>query len=105
MNMGNEQRIAKQDEEQHSEVVERRLWSAVLLQAVQDLRFGNFRQREAAEKFFLESSADLETVCRGAGFEPSYVLRKIEKMRTPLRRPADPIAWPMRYNHAVAHAA
>ena len=34
---------------------------------MEDWRSGNFRQRQAAEKFFFENAQDFERVCTGAG--------------------------------------
>jgi hypothetical protein len=48
---------------------ERRLWAAVLLQAVEDWRSNNIRANRAAEEFLFKSALDFETVCHGAGFD------------------------------------
>jgi hypothetical protein len=105
MNAGIEQKVTTQDQTDHSELSERRLWAAVLLQAVEDWRSGNFRERTEAQKFFFGNSSDFTTVCRGAGFEPDYVIRKIKNMGITVRRPAETIFAKVSYAQSAAHAA
>jgi hypothetical protein len=71
------------------QVSERRLWTAVLLQALEDWKSCNMRRRSEAEKFFFQSESDFATVCRGAGLNPSSVISKLQKMKTtmPQRQP------------------
>ena len=47
----------------------RRLWTAVLVNAVEDWRRGGLRVRREAEEFLFESDADFEMVCAGAGLD------------------------------------
>jgi len=60
---------------------ERRLWTAVLLQAVEDWRSNNMRARNAADTFLFRSGTDFETVCHGAGFDPSALQSKLQRLR------------------------
>jgi hypothetical protein len=60
---------------------ERRLWTAVLLQALEDWNSGNRRQSKAAEIFFFESGEDFARACRGAGLSPESVLGKLKLMK------------------------
>lgn len=60
---------------------ERRLWAAVLLQALEDWSSANMRHRLEAEKFFFESPDDFARVCRGAGLTPSSVLARLRRMK------------------------
>jgi hypothetical protein len=64
------------------EFSERRLWAAVLLQALEDWNSMNSRHRAEAEAFFFKNSEDFARVCRGAGLAPSGVLARLEKMKT-----------------------
>jgi hypothetical protein len=68
------------------QISEKRLWTAVLLQALEDWKSCNMRRRSEAEKFFFESESDFETVCRGAGLNPSSVISKLQKMRTAVQQ-------------------
>lgn len=61
---------------------ERRLWAAVLLQAVEDWRSNNIRANRAAEEFLFKSALDFETVCHGAGFDPSALQTKLRRLQT-----------------------
>ena len=65
---------------------EKRLWSAVLLQALEDWKSCNLRRRSDAEKFFFHSESDFETVCRGAGLNSSCVASKLQKMKTTVQK-------------------
>ena len=68
------------------QVSDRRLWTAVLLQALEDWKSCNLRRRSEAEKFFFHSGSDFETVCRGAGLNPSSVISKLQKMKTTVQQ-------------------
>jgi hypothetical protein len=71
-----------------NEFSERRLWSAVLLQALEDWSSMNSRHRDEAERFFFKNTEDFARVCRGAGLVPSGVRARLEKMKAaaPKRR-------------------
>lgn len=69
-------------ESYHTEIPERRLWAAVLLQAIEDWRSSNMRRRREAEKFLFSNGNDFATVCQGIGLEPSVVLAKLRRARS-----------------------
>jgi hypothetical protein len=50
-------------------ISERRLWTAVLVNAVEDWRGGTLRARREAQSFLFNSDKDLEMVCSGAGLD------------------------------------
>jgi hypothetical protein len=76
------QDAAKRAKENYAEAFsERRLWAAVLLQALEDWTSANMRHRLEAEKFFFESPDDFARVCRGAGLTPSSVLARLRRMK------------------------
>jgi hypothetical protein len=50
-------------------ISERRLWTAVLVNAVEDWRGGTLRARREAQEFLFESDVDFEMVCSGAGLD------------------------------------
>jgi hypothetical protein len=59
----------------HSTVTEevigdRRLWTAVLVSAVEDWRNGSLRIRRNAQEFLFDNAADFQLVCARAGIEP-----------------------------------
>jgi hypothetical protein len=35
--------------------------------------------REAAQHFLTHNSSDLNTICEGAGFDPAYLIRKVQE--------------------------
>jgi hypothetical protein len=87
------------------EFSERALWSAVILQALEDWQSGNMRRRKEAEKFFFSSEKDFATVCRGAGLEPGSVLPKLQKMKTVARPSFNVSVWAGNANLQVQAAA
>jgi hypothetical protein len=52
----------------------RRLWTAVLLNAIEDWRNGTLRARREAQEFLFENDQDFEMVCTAAGVD-SYDFR------------------------------
>jgi hypothetical protein len=48
----------------------RRLWTAVIIKAVEDWRSGSLRDRRAAQTFLFEGNDDFNEVCAGAGLDP-----------------------------------
>ena len=66
--------------ERHDYDPERRLWVAVLLQAVLDFQSNNARAQREAEKFLLQSPTDLEAVCHRAGLNPSVFQSKLSRL-------------------------
>jgi len=59
---------------------EHRLWTAVIVKAVEDWRFGTARARHDAQKFLFESAADFEAVCGRAGLNPRCLSEKLLKL-------------------------
>src|ERR1700723_4245280 len=51
-------------------ISDRRLWTAVLVSAVEDWRNGSLRRRRKAQEFLFQSAADFQSVCARAGVEP-----------------------------------
>jgi len=68
--------------------MERGVWMAVLMQAVEDFRSGNLRRQRLAGEFFFASPKDLATVCRAAGFDAASVLGKMRNMERAVLRVA-----------------
>jgi hypothetical protein len=60
---------------------ERRLWTAVLLQAVMDWQSHNVRAHREAETFLLKRPVDLEAICHRAGLNPDAFQSKLRRLR------------------------
>ncbi|MHB8412951.1 MAG: hypothetical protein ACYDDI_13540 [Candidatus Acidiferrales bacterium] len=60
---------------------EKRLWVAVLLQAVEDWRSDRISTQREAENFLFHSHADFERVCAGAGIEASSFQARLARLR------------------------
>jgi hypothetical protein len=100
-----EQATKETTESATGQISERRLWAAVLLQALEDWQSGNIRRQREAEKFFFSSEKDFATVCRGAGYEPSCVLLKLQRMKPVGQQSFKAPAWSWNLNQPVAEAA
>jgi hypothetical protein len=66
-------------------ISERRPWTAVLVQAVEDWRNGSLRARREDQDFLFHNDRDFEMVCSGAGLDWSdfrtrllHIGRKVE---------------------------
>lgn len=69
------------------QIADRRLWTAVLLQAMQDWRSGNARRQTEAEEFLFECKEDFELACLGAGLDPAALRSKLHRMKALVARP------------------
>lgn len=58
-------------------IAERRLWTAVLVYAVQDWLSGRLRDQREAQKFLFEENNDFSEVCACAGIDPSNFRSKL----------------------------
>jgi hypothetical protein len=67
--------------EDETQLLERRLWTAVLLLALDDWKSPNLRLQRAAERFLFQSWNDFARVCRGAGLAPESVLSRLQHMQ------------------------
>jgi hypothetical protein len=61
-------------------ISERRLWTAVLINAIDDWRTGTLRARREAQDFLFNSDEDLETVCSGAGLDRADFRLRLSKV-------------------------
>lgn len=73
-------RISSQQEITEETIGERRLWTAVLTQAVEDWRNGTLRARRDAQHFLFEDDAEFSRVCAGAGLDPGTLRSKLLKI-------------------------
>jgi len=67
----------------------RRLWTAVLLNAVEDWRTGTLRARREAQVFLFENDEDFEMVCTAAGLDSNDFRVRLLKVgrRVAMRAP------------------
>jgi hypothetical protein len=61
-------------------IAERRLWTAVVVSAVEEWRTGTLRARREAQQFLFESKDDFELVCAGAGLDPNDMRSRLKKV-------------------------
>lgn len=61
-------------------IAEHRLWTAVLVKAMEDWRFGTLRAQRNAQEFLFESSRDFDTVCSRAGLDSGCLSEKLLKI-------------------------
>jgi hypothetical protein len=59
---------------------ERRLWTAVVVMAVEDWRNGSLRARREAQRFLFDNDKDFMAVCASAGLDPSSLRAKLLKI-------------------------
>jgi hypothetical protein len=61
-------------------IAERRLWTAVVVNAVEEWRSGSLRARREAQQFLFENTQDFELVCAGAGLDPQDMRSRLKKI-------------------------
>jgi hypothetical protein len=80
------QNAANQAQDEHDGYFsQRRLWTAVLLQAIEDWTSTNMRRQREAEKFLFKSQDDFARVCKSAGLEPGSILSKLQRLNAGVR--------------------
>jgi hypothetical protein len=61
-------------------IAERRLWTAVVVSAVEEWKTGSLRARREAQQFLFENKDDFELVCAGAGLDPNDMRSRLKKV-------------------------
>lgn len=61
-------------------IAERRLWTAVVVSAVEEWRSGSLRARREAQQFLFENKQDFELVCAGAGLDANDMRLRLLKI-------------------------
>ncbi len=61
-------------------ISERRLWTAVVVMAVEDWRNGSLRARREAQSFLFEDNTDFQAVCASAGLDPATLRARLLKI-------------------------
>lgn len=59
---------------------ERRLWLAVVMQAVEEWRNGTLRNRRKAQEFIFDKPQDFEMVCANAGLDAGNLRSRLLKI-------------------------
>ncbi len=70
---------------------ERRLWLAVVMQAVEEWRGGTLRSQRKAQEFIFDHPNDFDTVCANAGLDAENLRSRLRKLG---RMVAAQGAWP-----------
>jgi len=70
-------------------IAERRLWTAVLVNALEDWRTGNLRERREAQQFLFEDANNFAMVCANAGLNPESMQSQLLK----IGRRIEPDSW------------
>ena len=80
--MQEQQQVRASQENQVTEdlIGENRLWTAVIVNAVDDWRYGTLRARREAQTFLFEDHADFENVCSRAGLDAESFRGKLLKI-------------------------
>jgi hypothetical protein len=65
---------------------ERRLWLAVLAQAVEDWRSTNEKRHREAETFLFGGRKDFAVVCASAGLDSRHLLEKLARFKPDVQR-------------------
>jgi hypothetical protein len=73
-------RIVEQEGVTEDCISERRLWTAVVVMAVEDWRNGSLRARREAQSFLFEDSEDFQAVCASAGLDPATLRARLLKI-------------------------
>lgn len=58
---------------------ERRMWLAVVMNAVEEWRSGTLRSRRGAQQFLFQDHLDFYTVCAAAGLDPENLRSRLLK--------------------------
>ena len=58
-------------------VAEQRIWTAVIVRAVQDWLSGTLRDQREAQRFLFEENTDFKQICACAGIDPSSFRAKL----------------------------
>lgn len=64
------------------EIVEQRLWRAVIASTVEEWISGPLRRQREAEQFLFRDERDYRTVCFSAGINPENLRDRLQKIRT-----------------------
>lgn len=66
--------------------IEKRLWQAVIVTAIQEWISGPLRSKRQAEEYLFQDQKDFPIVCQSAGMDAGRLRAKLNRLR--LRRPS-----------------
>jgi len=72
--------VSSQEAVTEATIAERRLWTAVVIMAVEDWRNGTLRSQREAQRFLFENDEDFKAVCASAGLDPASLRSKLLKI-------------------------
>jgi len=78
--MSTNTQVSSRDSVTEESIGERRLWTAVVVMAVEDWRNGTLRSQREAQRFLFENDKDFNAVCASAGLDPSSLRAKLLKL-------------------------
>jgi hypothetical protein len=78
--MGSSAHLNSHESVTEESIAERRLWTAVIVMAVEDWRNGTLRSQREAQRFLFENDADFRAVCASAGIDPCSLRSKLLKI-------------------------
>ena len=78
--MSTSAQVSSQEAVTEELIGERRLWTAVVIMAVEDWRNGTLRSQREAQRFLFENDKDFNAVCASAGLDPSSLRSKLLKI-------------------------
>ena len=68
------------------------LWQAVIVGAIEDWRRGPLRFQRIAEYFLFEDNKDFPLVCSSAGIDYRRLRAGLERLKSGLSHPSQPVA-------------
>jgi hypothetical protein len=72
--------VSQENQVTEDSIGENRLWTAVIINAVDDWRYGTLRARREAQTFLFEDHDDFENVCSRAGLDAESFRGKLLKI-------------------------
>ncbi len=76
-----EEASARAEQHTDAQIGARRMWCAVILQAIEDWQSNSLGRQSEAERFFFQSKKDFAAVCRNAGLNASSVISQLNRMK------------------------
>ena len=80
-NRGGEMRQNMVRGDEDEEIVEQKLWRAVIASTVREWIQGPLQRKREAEQFLFQDDQDYRTVCFSAGIDPGNLRDRLQKIR------------------------
>jgi hypothetical protein len=78
---GGNMRLNALSEYEDDEIVEQKIWRAVIVNTVREWIRGPRDQKRAAEQFLFRDDQDYRTVCYSAGIDPGNLRERLQRIR------------------------